>query len=115
MQEPVAIAAPPVPTRPGTFAALGVPSFRVMWAGTWASYIPFFMSSVVNGVVAFQLAHVNRAVGTVVFAQGVAMAALAPLGGAGADRWPKRRVLVLTQLAAAVVFARSRSCSRRTA
>jgi len=102
MREPVAIAAPPVRGR--TFAALRVPSFRVMWAGTWASYIPFFMSNVVNGVVAFQLAHVNRAVGTVVFAQGVAMAVLAPLGGAGADRWPKRRVLVLTQLAAASVF-----------
>ncbi len=103
MQEPVAIAVELV-NRPRTFAALGVPSFRVMWAGSWASYIPFFMSNVVNGVVAFQLAHVNRAVGTVVFAQGVAMAALAPLGGAGADRWPKRRVLVLTQLAAALVF-----------
>ena len=102
MQDPVAIAAPPV--RPSTFAALGVPSFRVMWVGTWASYIPFFMANVVNGVVAFQIAHVNRAVGTVVFAQGVAMAALAPLGGAGADRWRKRRVLVLTQLAAAAVF-----------
>jgi len=102
MQEPVAIAVEPV--RPRTFAALGVPSFRVMWAGTWASYIPFFMSNVVNGVVAFQLAHVNRAVGTVVFAQGVAMAVLAPLGGAGADRWPKRRVLVLTNIAAAAVF-----------
>jgi MFS family permease len=102
MQEPVAIAAPPV--RPRTFAALGVPGFRVLWVGTWASYIPFFMATVVNGVVAFQIARVNRAVGTVVFAQGVAMAALAPLGGAGADRWPKRRVLVVTQLAAAGVF-----------
>ncbi len=102
MPDPVAIDAPPV--RPRTFAALGVPSFRVMWLGTWASYIPFFMATVVNGVVAFQIAHLNRAVGTVVFAQGVAMAALAPLGGAGADRWPKRRVLVVTQLAAAVVF-----------
>ena len=90
--------------RPSTFAALRVPSFRLMWAGTWASYIPFFMANVVNGVVAFQIAHVNRAVGTVVFAQGVAMAALAPLGGAGADRWPKRRVLALTQTTAALVF-----------
>ena len=32
------------------------------------------------------------------------MALLAPLGGAGADRWPKRRVLALSQSAAAVVF-----------
>ncbi|MFI5315441.1 MAG: MFS transporter [Myxococcota bacterium] len=102
MQEPIAVAAPPPPA--GTFAALGVPAFRVLWAGTWASYIPFFMANVVNGVVAFHLAHVNRAVGTVVFAQGIAMAVLAPIGGAGADRWPKRRVLAASQSAAAAVF-----------
>jgi hypothetical protein len=48
---------------------------------------PFFMSNIVNGVVAVQLAHRNRAFGTVIFAQGLAMAALAPVGGAGADRW----------------------------
>jgi MFS family permease len=40
----------------------------------------------------------------VVFAQGVAMAVLAPIGGAGADRWPKRRLLALSQSTAAVVF-----------
>src|SRR5262245_39903446 len=75
-----------------------------MWAGTWASYIPFFMVNVVNGVVAFQIAHANRAVGAVWFGQGLAMAVLAPFGGAGADRWPKRRVLALTQSVACVVF-----------
>ena len=104
MQDPYV---PPVdaPEPVGTFAALGMRNFRVLWSGTWASYIPFFMSNIVNGVVAFQIAHVNRAFGTVVFAQGLAMAGLAPLGGAGADRWPKRRVLALSQGGAACVFA----------
>src|SRR5262249_4017108 len=95
---------PPGATRVGTFAALGMRNFRVLWSGTWASYIPFFMSNVVNGVVAFQLAHVNRAFGSVVFAQGLAMACLAPLGGAGADRWPKRRLLAASQTIGALVF-----------
>jgi len=103
MHEPAASTAA-APARRGTFAALAEPAFRTMWAGTWASYVPFFMANVVNGVVAFQLAHTNRAVGSVVFAQGLAMAALSPLGGAGADRWPKRRVLALTQTAAGAVF-----------
>jgi MFS family permease len=89
----------------GAFAALGVRDFRVLWAGTWASYIPFFMANIVQSVVAFDIARQNRAVGTVVFAQGVAMLTLAPLGGAGADRWPKRRVLALTQSSAAATFA----------
>jgi MFS family permease len=98
--------APPEPAAVpvGTFAALGVRNFRVLWSGTWASYIPFFMSNIVNGVVAFQLAHRNRAFGAVIFAQGVAMGLLAPLGGAGADRWPKRRVLAASQGGAAAVF-----------
>ena len=96
---------PPSPPRARTFASLSVPSFRIMWAGTWASYIPFFMAFTVNGVVAYDLTHMNRAVGSVVFAQGLAMLFLAPLGGAGADRWPKRRLIALSQSAAAAVFA----------
>jgi MFS family permease len=102
MQERVPLDPPPL--RPRTFAALGLRDFRVMWVGTWASYIPFFMAFAVNSVVAFHLTGVNRAVGTVLFAQGIAMIFLAPLGGAGADRWPKRRVLALSQSAAAAVF-----------
>jgi MFS family permease len=82
-----------------------VRDFRVLWASAWASYIPFFMSNIVQSVVAFELSGKNRAVGTVVFAQGVAMLLLAPLGGAGADRWPKRRVLALSQSAVAATFA----------
>ena len=92
------------PPRSGAFAALGVRDFRVLWAGTWASYVPFFMAGVVQSVVAFEISGRNRAVGSVAFAQGVAMLALAPLGGAGADRWPKRRVLAVTQLTAASTF-----------
>lgn len=103
MQEPAARETEPAPT--GTFAALHVRDFRVFWAGSWASYLPFFMANIVQSVVAFELTHRNRAVGTVVFAQGVAMLVLAPIGGAGADRWPKRRVLALTQSAAAATFA----------
>jgi MFS family permease len=89
----------------GAFAALGVRDFRVLWLGTWASYLPFFMANIVQGVVAFEISGRNRAVGTVVFAQGVAMLTLAPIGGAGADRWPKRRVLALSQTTAAATFA----------
>ena len=59
----------------GAFAALRVRDFRVLWAGSWASYIPFFMANIVQGVVAFELTRRNRAVGTVVFAQGLAMLA----------------------------------------
>jgi MFS family permease len=95
----------PAPVPAGTFAALGVRNFRVLWSGTWASYVPFFMSFSANNVVAFQLAGVNRAFGAVSFAQGIAMLFLAPLGGAGADRWPKRRLLAASQACGALIFA----------
>src|SRR5262245_57493753 len=98
--------------RAGTVSALQERDFRLLWTGTIASYVAFFMSTIVQSVVAFQLAGTNRAVGVVVFAQGLAMAVLGPLGGAFADRWPKRRILALSQSASALVFA-ARSDERR--
>jgi len=88
-----------------TFAALAVPSFRLLWVGTLLSFLAFFMSTIVQSVVAFDLTGRNGAVGSVVFAQGVTMALLGPIGGAYADRLPKRRVIVTGQIVAALVFA----------
>jgi MFS family permease len=87
-----------------TFASLAERHFRILWLGTLASFIAFFMSTVVQSVVAFDLGGTNRAVGIVVFAQGVAMLLLGPLGGALADRWPKRAAVGAGQAMVAVVF-----------
>jgi MFS family permease len=87
-----------------TFAALAVRPFRVLWLGTLLAFLAFFMSTVVQSVVAFQLTGNNSAVGTVVFAQGLAMFTLGPLGGALADRLPKRRVIASCQLVTMSVF-----------
>jgi MFS family permease len=89
----------------GTFASLAERDFRILWLGTLASFIAFFMSTVVQSVVAFQLGGTNRAVGIVVFAQGLAMLALGPLGGALADRWPKRAAVGTGQSVITLVFA----------
>ncbi len=62
------------------------------------------MSTVVQSVVAFDLTGTNSAVGVVIFAQGIAMFALGPIGGAYADRWPKRRVIAVGQNVAATAF-----------
>ena len=87
-----------------TFAALRIPQFRILWIGTGLAHLAFFMSTVVQSVVAFGLIGSNTAVGTVVFAQGLAMFVLAPLGGALADRWPKRLVVGVSQTIPAAVF-----------
>ena len=88
-----------------TFAALEVRDFRVLWLGGLASFVAFFMAMIVQSVVAFDLAGNNKAVGLVVFGQGFAMAALGPIGGAFADRWPKRRVIATSQGVSAAIFA----------
>lgn len=87
-----------------TFAALEYREFRILWIGTWLSFMGFFMSTIVQSVVAFELEGINTAVGSVVFAQGVAMMTLSPVGGALADRWPKRRVVAAGQMSTALVF-----------
>lgn len=88
-----------------TFAALAVAPFRLLWIGTLLAFLAFFMSTVVQSVVAFDLTGRNDAVGAVVFAQGVTMALLGPIGGAYADRLPKRRVIATGQGVASGVFA----------
>ena len=87
-----------------TFAALAHRDFRILWLGGLASFVAFFMAMIVQSVVAFEIAGSNEAVGTVVFGQGFAMAALGPIGGAFADRWPKRRVVVVAQTITATAF-----------
>ena len=90
----------------GTFAALRVRPFRILWIGTWCAFVGFFMSTVVQSVVAFKLTGANRDVGLVIFGQGLMMFTLGPLGGALADRLPKRRVIATAQLATtSVLFA----------
>lgn len=80
-----------------TFAALSTRDFRILWIGSLLAFIAFFMSTVVQSVVAFDLSGNNRAVGFVVFAQGIAQLALGPLGGALADRLSKRAVILTCQ------------------
>lgn len=87
-----------------TFYALGNPPFRVLWIGSLFTFVAFFMSTIAQSVVAFDLTGTNRAVGMVVFAQGAAQLLTAPLGGATADRFSKRMVMLLCQLAIFAVF-----------
>ncbi len=76
----------------------------MLFAGTLASFTAFFTSTVVQGVVAFELTGTNTAVGSVVFGQGMGMLLCGPLGGAYADRLPKRRVIAIGQALSATCF-----------
>ena len=84
---------------------LAIRDFRILFLGTLAAFTAFFTSTVIQGVVAFELTGSNAAVGTAVFGQGLGMVLCGPLGGAFADRLPKRRVIAVGQMIAATSFA----------
>ncbi|MEX1103975.1 MAG: MFS transporter [Dehalococcoidia bacterium] len=87
-----------------TFNALRERNFRVLWTGSFLAFLAFFMSTVVQAVVAYDLTGNNRSVGFVVFAQGIAQLVLGPFGGAMADRFPKRLVILVCQSVITVSF-----------
>ncbi len=86
----------------GSFAALAVRNYAILWTGSLSTFTAFFMSTIVQAIVAFELTGKNGAVGFVLLGQGIAMAVLGPFGGAVADRASKRLV---SAIGAAVITA----------
>ena len=80
-----------------TFEALQIRGYRILWIGSTLAFVAFFMSTIAQSAVAFDLTGKNSDVGAVVFGQGLAMIVLAPFGGALADRLSKRMLLVVPQ------------------
>ena len=93
------------PQQAGSFGAFQVPDFRILFVGTIFSSTAFFMSTIVQSIVAFELTGLNGAVGIAVFGQGLGMFLCGPLGGAYADRLPKRRVIATGQTVSALSLA----------
>ena len=86
------------------FEALTIRSYAILWAGSLFTFTAFFMSTVVQSIIAFELTGRNSAVGAVLLAQGVGSAVFSPFGGAIADRVSKKFISTLSQLAIAAVF-----------
>ena len=87
-----------------TFSAFSSPSYRVLWLGTILAFLAFNMAVTAQNVVAFDLTGNNRAVGFVAFGQGLAMLILNPFGGAIADRFPKRLLIIVAQAVVGLVM-----------
>ncbi len=102
--------APPTATRPATFACLRLKQFRLFWLGYLVSNIGTWMGWVAQDwLVFFQLTqHSALAMGLATTSQIAPIVLLAPWVGGIADRWPERRVLMLTStvlLASSVLLA----------
>lgn len=82
-----------------TFAALSSPMYRILWIGSVVSFLAMQVQVIARGWLAFDITGSNSGLGGVFLGFGIPMLVLAPLGGVAADRFPKRRVLQISQAA----------------
>lgn len=88
-----------------TFGSLQVRNFRILWLGTLSAFVSFFMSTVAQAIVAFDLTGTNGSVGLVVGGQGLGQLLFGPVGGVAADRFPRRFLVIASQAGITATFA----------
>ena len=82
----------------GQFAILADPVFRRLMAGGFFTFLAMQVSVIARGWLAFDLTGTNTALGGVLLGFGVSSIVAIPIGGVLADRFPKRRVLLVAGL-----------------
>lgn len=85
------------------FAALRYRDFRYFWIGGFISGAGRFFQVVTLPTVIWQLTEDPAWVGFIGFTQFLPMALMAPIGGPLADRWARRKMLLVTQSLMSVV------------
>jgi MFS family permease len=85
------------PARGSMFSALRIRNYRLFWTGQLVSVTGTFMQSTAQQWLVLKLTHDPLALGIVGALQFGPMLFLGLFGGAIADRWPRRAVLVATQ------------------
>lgn len=83
--------------RPGTFAALRHPNYRLWFFGQLISLFGTWMQTTAQGFLIFELTHSPAYLGLVGFASGVPTWLLTLYGGVVADRVPRRKLIAITQ------------------
>jgi len=81
-----------------SFAPLRHPAYARLWTGAFVSNIGTWMESIALGI--YVTKHTNQAAwtGTVAAAAFLPIAFLSPIGGALADRYPRRVLMIVTSL-----------------
>ena len=74
-----------------------LPAFRRYWVGAFLSFVGSWIQNVAQSWLVYELTRSEFLLGVVGFASGVPMLFLAPIGGALADRWNRRNILLITQ------------------
>ncbi len=86
-------------TRSEAFKSLEIPEYRVLWWGGLFSFLSVQGQMVLRAILAWDLTERESALGLVFAVFGLTMLIATPLGGAAADRFPKRTLLLLSQTA----------------
>lgn len=91
--------------RLGTFAALRHREFRLLWGGQAATAMAMWMDQVVRGWLLYELTDSPVQLGLVQGIQAIPILVLSPIAGSVADRYPRKRQLVVAQLLAGLMYA----------
>src|SRR5205823_13674908 len=102
LQEP---AEPPgaAPAQTATWRLIGDRNFGPYFAGNLLSNCGSWFQNIAQAILVYRLTHSTFLVGVVNFAQFAGVFVLAPWAGRAADRYDRRRLLVVTQLGAVAV------------
>ncbi len=84
--------------RTATFAALGVPAFRLLWLSGVFSFMSIQMQFLLRALLAWDLTESESALGIVFFCFGLALGISTLFGGVAADRLSKRRLMLFGQM-----------------
>src|ERR1700730_16860949 len=85
-----------------TFTSLRQHNFRLFWFGQLISLTGSSMQSIGQAWLVLELTHSALQLGLVGALQALPILLFSIFGGVFADRWPKRRILLLTQIAAMI-------------
>ena len=102
--QPLPVVAERLPWR-HTFISLKVPNFRIFVVGHFIAVIALWMQRIAQDWLVLQLSGSVTAVGFTVALQFLPSLVLGPWGGMIADRFAKRKILILCQAMAAILAA----------
>lgn len=80
-----------------TFRALRHRNYRLFLGGQIVSLVGTWMQNVAQGWLVYRLTHSEMLLGTAWFCTQIPVFALSALGGVASDRYPRRRIVVVTQ------------------
>ena len=88
-----------------TFAALRHREFCLLWSGQAATAMAMWMDQVVRGWLLYELTNSPIQLGLVHGVQAIPILVLSPVAGSVADRYPRKRQVVVAQVLAGVMYA----------